>query len=51
MHRLNVIGAIDESNRTTNLELLKKLLTKVLQFYPDVEFMSSDELGNLINTK
>ncbi|MBX9889402.1 MAG: polysaccharide (de)acetylase [Flavobacteriaceae bacterium] len=51
MHRLNVIGAIDESNRTTNLELLKKLLTKVLQFYPDVEFMSSDELGDLINTK
>ena len=27
MHRLNVIGAIDENNRTRNLKLLKELLT------------------------
>lgn len=50
MHRLNLIGAIDEKNRNINLDLLKKLLTKVLQLYPDVEFMSSDELGDLISS-
>lgn len=50
MHRLNFIGAIDENNRKINLELLKKLLMKVVQQYPEVEFMSSDELGNLITT-
>jgi len=50
MHRLNVIGALDEANRNINLNLLKALLTKVVHLYPDVEFMSSDELGNLIKT-
>lgn len=49
MHRLNLIGAIDESNRTINLSLLNKLLKKVLLHYPDVEFMSSDELGDFIS--
>lgn len=49
MHRLNVIGAIDESNRTRNLADLKWVLQQIVKLYPDVEFMSSDELGNLIN--
>ncbi len=48
MHRLNVIGAIHEKNRTDNLKLLKQLLIKITKKYPDVEFMSSDELGQLI---
>ena len=48
MHRLNIIGAIDERNRTRNLILLKKLLLEITHQYPDVEFMSSDELGKLI---
>lgn len=48
MHRINVIGAIDETNRMINLELFKKLILEVLKLYPDVEFMSSDELGFLI---
>lgn len=48
MHRLNVIGAIDERNRERNLSLLKQLLTEIVKRYPDVEFMSSNELGQLI---
>jgi hypothetical protein len=51
MHRLNFIGAIDESNRNINLNLLKNLLTEVVRLYPTIEFMSSDELGNLIENE
>ena len=50
MHRLNVIGAIDENNRTNNLAKLKWLLKEIMRLYPDVEFMSSDELGRVIET-
>ena len=49
MHRLNVIGAIDENNRSKNLDSLKWLLKTIVKLYPDVEFMSSDELGKLID--
>lgn len=51
MHRLNVIGAIDENNRIHNLRLLKELLTKIATKWPDVEFMSSDKVGDLIRRK
>lgn len=51
MHRLNVIGAIHEKNRTDNLKLLKQLLIEITKKYPDVEFMSSDKLGQLIESE
>lgn len=51
MHRLNVIGSIDENNRTRNLKDLKWLLNEIVKLYPDVEFMSSDELGRLMNSE
>jgi len=47
-HRVNFIGSIDEKNRTENLEKLKLLLSTVVKKYPDVEFMTSDQLGELI---
>lgn len=47
-HRINFIGYIDESNRSKNLKLLDELLRKILLHWPDVEFMSSDQLGELI---
>ena len=47
-HRVNFIGSLVESNRTRNLKLLKQLLTEIVKRWPDVEFMSSDELGELI---
>lgn len=49
MHRLNVIGSIDKNNRSNNLDSLKWLLKTIVKLYPDVEFMSSDELGKLID--
>lgn len=48
-HRLNFIGFIDEKNRTENLVLLNDLLKKIIQKWPDVEFMSSDELAVVID--
>ncbi len=49
MHRLNVIGSIDERNRKENLNSLKWVLNQILKEYPDTEFMSSDELGRVID--
>lgn len=50
-HRLNFIGAINEKNRVDNLKKLKDLLVKVIDEYPEVEFLFSDELYNLIKIK
>lgn len=51
MHRLNVIGGLVEENRTRNLALLKQLLNEIVKHWPDVEFMNSAELGQLIEKK
>lgn len=48
MHRLNFMGGFYKLNREENLHLLGSILNEVLNMYPDAEFMSSDELGNLI---
>lgn len=48
-HRINYIGRLHTLNRDTNLQLLVALLQKIKLTYPDVEFMSSDELGLQIN--
>lgn len=47
-HRLNFIGSLNEKNRIQNLELFSQLLKKILKKWPNVEFMSSAELGNII---
>lgn len=47
-HRLNYIGFIDEKNRNRNLLVLKQLLMSLLKRWPNIEFMSSDELCRLI---
>ncbi|WP_289293272.1 MULTISPECIES: hypothetical protein [Bacteroides] len=48
-HRLNFIGAIHPQNRDNNLRQFAELLQVIMKLWPDVEFMSSDELGTLIN--
>jgi hypothetical protein len=48
-HRINFMGALDEGNRTENLSLLQELLRRVTHHWPDVEFMTSDQLGDLIS--
>ncbi len=50
-HRLNYIGYLDENNRTANLILLKQLLTAIQKKWPEVEFMSTDQLGDLLTNK
>ncbi len=50
-HRVNYIGGIDENNRSRNLKFLGNLILRIILKWPDVEFMTSPELGNLINTK
>ncbi len=47
-HRLNFIGSLDERNRSENLILFRDLLERIIKLWPDVEFMSSDQLGDLI---
>lgn len=47
-HRINFVGFIHEVNRVRNLKLLDELLNRILQSWPDVEFISSDQLGDLI---
>lgn len=50
-HRVNFIGFIDEKNRSRNLEHLDNLLSSIIKRWPDVEFMTSVELGDLIASK
>jgi hypothetical protein len=46
-HRLNFIGALDESNRIQNLALFGELLRKITKLWPDTEFMNSEQLCDL----
>lgn len=50
-HRVNFCGYIDENNRKTGLMALKYLLKEITKRWPDVEFMASDELGELITSR
>jgi hypothetical protein len=47
-HRVNYIGFINEENRTKNLIQLKELLSKVVTKWPEVQFLTSEQLGVLI---
>jgi len=48
-HRMNYIGFIDPMNSQRNLKLLKSFLNAILNKWPDVEFMSSPQLSDLIH--
>ena len=47
-HRINYVGTIDLAHRDRNLKMLREFLERTLKKWPDVEFMSSDQLANLI---
>ncbi len=47
-HRVNFIGGIDIENRKKNLNDFSILLTEISNRWPDVEFMTTDQLGDLI---
>jgi hypothetical protein len=47
-HRLNYIGSIDPGNRDRNLDLLGDLLGRIVKKWPEVEFISSADLAEII---
>ncbi len=46
-HRLNYIGSLEEKNRTQTLVLLKEILKRIVQKWPEVCFVSSARLSEL----
>jgi hypothetical protein len=46
-HRINFIGSLDEENRKCNLKDFSILLKLILKTWPDVEFTTTDRLGEL----
>lgn len=50
-HRVNYIGYLHPENRERSLRQLSELLGKMLKRWPDIEFMTSSELGDLITSK
>ena len=47
-HRINYIGYIDQRNRERGLKDLERLIKKVLIKWPDVTFISTDQLEDLM---
>tara|TARA_Y100001958_G_C21248081_1_gene580293 strand:- start:5588 stop:6700 length:1113 start_codon:yes stop_codon:yes gene_type:complete len=47
-HRVNYIGYISSKNRDNGLIQLKRLLTKLVKKWPDVKFISTDQLLNYL---
>lgn len=50
-HRVNFMGGIDPDNRDKTLKHLDAILQRMLQEYPEIEFLSSDQLGFEISNK
>lgn len=50
-HRVNYIGGIEPSNREHGLKELSSLITAIIHVWPEVEFVSTDQLGDIIAGK
>jgi len=50
-HRVNFCGHIDPKNREKGLLALKSLLQQIVKKWPDVEFMSADEMALCLRDK
>lgn len=48
-HRINFAGSLSELNRDSTLFQLNKLLSAIIKRWPETEFTSSDQLGNIID--
>lgn len=48
MHRVNFVGSINLKNRDRNLRMFADLIDRIGRIWPDVEFMSSDQLAKII---
>ena len=49
-HRINYVGYLNADNRNRNLEQFNRLIAEIISKWPDVEFMTSDQLGRLIES-
>ena len=49
-HRQNFIGELYPENRDNNIKQLKSLLKTIVKRYPDVQFLTSDEYGKMLET-
>ena len=50
-HRVNFCGYINENNRNTGITALSSLLKKIVEKWPEVEFMAANELADIIAGK
>lgn len=48
-HRVNYIGALHKENRKSGLKQLNLLLKQIINLWPDAEFVTSAELGEIIS--
>ena len=48
-HRVNYVSGMAPANRDRSLRLLEQLLYRIMKKWPDVEFMSSDALPDMID--
>ena len=49
MHRINFVGGLDPKVRDQNLKKFNELLRRIIESYPEVEFLSSDELSKMVD--
>lgn len=47
-HRVNYMGTLNPENRANGLKKLDSLLSEIIKRWPEVEFMTSMELGDVI---
>lgn len=50
-HRVNYIGALNKDNRANGLGQLSILLKQIMKNWPDTEFITSAELGDIISNE
>lgn len=50
-HRVNYVGSLNPANRDFGLSQLKSLLKQILIKWPEVQFITSDELGKMMDSK
>ena len=48
-HRINFIGRLDQNHRDKNLAMLREVLQQLVKKYPDVEFIDSGRLADIIS--
>ena len=50
-HRVNFCGHVDPENRGKGLRTLQQLLQEIVKRWPDVEFMSADEMADCLKNE